>query len=276
MKIIKALVTAGGALKDGGSEAPELEGEILLRHVLNISRAELYSSLESIIDVNDYNLFLSYIERRLNKEPVAYITGHKEFYNVNIYVNRNVLIPRPETELLVEETLMLLNNVDYPLVCDVGTGSGAISIALAANHPSLKVYALDASPVCLEIAAKNIAAHRLEKRVNLLTSDLLCNLPEPVNIIVANLPYVKKSEVRNIMYEPAFALDGGIDGLNVIRNLLFQFKPYLKNTGSLLLEIGYGQKSRVAHAVKQVCPDSQLEFKNDLAGIPRLAVIKPS
>ncbi len=273
MKLADVWQQAAVTLSGAGFDLSELEAEVILRHVLKISRVELFSSLNKEIEPEKYIAFQQLLDQRLRKRPVAYITGVKEFYNVELYVDERVLIPRPETELLVEESLSIIKNKANPLVCDLGTGSGAIAVTLAVNHPKAKVYAIDISPEVLRVAGINRDKYQLEDRVVLVEGDLLSACPEPVDIIAANLPYVKSDDLALSAFEPISALDGGRDGLDIIQRLLLQFTLYLKSGGSLLLEIGCGQDVRVQAFISNRCPGYQVSVKNDLAGIPRVLIV---
>jgi release factor glutamine methyltransferase len=212
---------------------------------------------------------------------VAYIIGHKEFYGLDFYVDRRVLIPRPETELLVEKGLEIGRAAaSHPLtIADVGTGSGAIAISLAVHLPQAIIYALDASSDTLEVVALNRRCHSVEGRVHLLQGDLLSPLPKPVDLIVANLPYVSGVEwdllPRTIIaYEPRSALDGGPDGLDAIRRLLAQARSYLKPQATILLEIGAAQGAAVAVLARRHFPIATVEVVQDYAELDRMVIIE--
>jgi release factor glutamine methyltransferase len=268
------LKRASAILARAGLDSPIFESEVLLRHILKCTRAEFYSSLNSTISSREEKSLAEFIDRRLQGEPVSYITGKKEFYNLSLCVDRHVLIPRPETEMLVDEGLYLLQTIKEPVVCDLCTGSGAIAIALASNHPSVRIYATDISSQCLAIARANCSKYGLTDRVQLLESDLLSALPEPVDLILTNPPYVKQSDLAGLPFEPVLALDGGEDGLEVIRRLSSQFTGHLKPGGYLLMEIGYGQSEAVSRLLRNDNPPATINIKNDLAGIPRLVIVQ--
>jgi len=230
------------------------------------------------------------IERRARHEPVAYIVGYKEFYGLDFHVDRRVLIPRPETELLVERAIELASGIrdrDYGLgvdsliLADVGTGSGAVAVSLAVNLPQAMVYAIDASAEALEVAAINCCRHAVEDRVHLLQGNLLDPLPMPVNLIVANLPYVREDELAELppeikCYEPLSALDGGPDGLSYIRHLLAQAEGYLKPGGAILLEIGARQGKAVLDLARCHFPKADIEVSQDYAGLDRIVIVRRS
>ena len=186
-----------------------------------IDRIQLYLDLDRELSPEKDEAFRQLLERRLSGEPAAYITGHREFYGLDFYVDPRVLIPRPESELLVEKALGLAQEHTLSTIADVGTGCGAIAISLALKLPQAKIYATDISAPALEVARFNCQKHGVQK-ICLLQGDMLDPLPEPVDLIVANLPYVRESELAGVRFEPRLALDGGSDGLGKIRRLCRQ------------------------------------------------------
>jgi len=258
-------ILAGNNIEDAA-----LECELLLRHTLRISRVQLYSDLDHEISPEQEETFQHLIERRLNGEPTAYITGHREFYGLDFYVDPSVLIPRPESELLVEKALELAQNHTAPTIAEIGTGCGAIAVSLALNLPQAKVYATDISSPALKVALSNCQKHGVANRIRLLQGDMLDPLPEPVDIIVTNLPYVKESEINAEGFEPSLALNGGSDGLEKIRRLCLQLSNKLYPTGCLLLEIGQGQSRAVANFLHSLFPSAKIETTPDLSGIERV------
>ena len=254
-------------------EDASLEGEILLRHVLGMNRAELYSSLDREIESDQEDVFWNLVQRRVSGEPTAYITGHKEFYSLDFYIDRRVLIPRPETELLVEKALELAQTRDISVIADIGTGCGTIAISLARLLPRLKVYATDVSADALEVARINSRKHGVVENVKLLQGDMLEPLPESVDLIVANLPYVTGEEIsRSALadFEPLVALDGGVDGLDRIAQLCEQAAEKLKCNGCISLEVGLGQSHAVVDLVHQHFTSASVEVVPDLQGIERV------
>jgi release factor glutamine methyltransferase len=270
MTLKEALTRTRQALLANGTSDVSLEGELLLRHALKISRVQLYQDLERPLDPGQEETLWRLVGRRLKGEPTAYITGHREFYGLDFYVNSSVLIPRPESELLVGKLLGMASNDAQPVIADIGTGSGAIAISLAVNLLQTKVYATDISALALEVARVNCQKHGVANRVRLLCGDLLEPLPEPVDFIVANLPYVKQREVEAGGFEPALALDGGRDGLDKIRRLCRQVGSRLKPGGCLILEVGQGQKVEVTSLLHKLFPGARIETTPDLAGIDRV------
>ena len=247
-----------------------LEGELLLRQALGLSRTQLYSTLEHEIDPEQEAAFRQMVQLRLDGEPSAYITGRREFYGLDFVVDPDVLIPRPESELLVEKTLSLAGNHKAPVIADIGTGCGAIAVSLAVNLPRARIYATDISATALEVAAVNCRKHEVVNRIRLLCGNMLEPLPEPVDFIVANLPYVKLSDIDNRCPEPLLALDGGADGLEKIKRLIHQVEGNLNPGGCLLLEMGLGQRAAITSLLHRLFPTAGLEVTPDLSGIDRV------
>ena len=280
MTIKQALTRARETLLTNRIEDASLESEVLLRHALRLSRVQLYTELEREPGTAEEQDFWRLIERRLDREPTAYITGHREFYGLDFYVNPTVLIPRPESELLVERALAWAKNRAVSAIADVGTGCGAIAISLALNLPQTQIYATDISTAALRVAHLNCRKHGVTDRVSLLAGDMLNLLPEPVDLIVANLPYVRKSElpqVNTLDFEPVLALNGGADGLEKIHRLGTQLNGKLHPGGCLLLEIGQGQRGAVTTFLTNLFPLARIEITPDLSGIDRVvSLILPS
>ena len=273
MTLRQALSCAREILVANNIEDASLESELLLRHTLNISRVQLYQDLDHELSLKQEQTFWNLIRRRLRHEPTAYITGHREFYGLDFYVNPHVLIPRPESELLVEMVLSLAQNHRVATIAEVGTGCGAIAISLGLHLPQTKIYAIDVSASALKVALINCRKHGVVNRIHLLQGDMLDPLPEPVDLIVANLPYVKKAELPRTSpakFEPLLALNGGSDGLQKIRRLCRQVENKLHPTGYLLLEIGQGQGRAVTALLHNLFPYAKIEVVPDLGGIDRV------
>jgi release factor glutamine methyltransferase len=266
----QALSRARGILTQKNIDDAPLEGELLLRHVLGISRTQLYLDLDRRLSPEQEEAFRQLVKRRLNGEPIAYITGHREFYGLDFYVDPRVLIPRPESELLVEEALSLAQNYPLSTIAEVGTGSGAIAISLALELPETRIYATDISASALEVARLNCQKHGVADRVYLLQGNMFDPIPEPVDLAVANLPYVRKSQLAGEMFEPLLALDGGSDGIEKIRQLCRQADGKLRPGGFLLLEIGQGQGKAVATLLNTLFPGGKVKLTADLSGIERV------
>jgi release factor glutamine methyltransferase len=281
-----ALVAARAHLGDAGSPTPRLDAEVLLAHVLGRDRSWLLAHPEASLD--ELEGWTDALARRASGEPIAYIRGFKEWRSLRIRTDARALIPRPETELLAEaaiaEIATRLTRDHAPIVAwEVGTGSGAIAVALALRfRPAallsrLRLVASDLSPEALELAAENLAAHAVDAVVDLACADLLApagaTLPRP-DVVVANLPYVPSAEVEagagSLAHEPRQALDGGSDGLDVVRRFLADLPSRTAPGASVLLEIGAGQ----ADAVRGLAPaGASVTTTADLAGIERVVRI---
>ncbi len=270
MTLKQALTRARGILAENNIEDTPLESELLLRHALKISRTQLYLDLDHELSHEQEEALWQLAERRRNGEPTAYITGHRQFYGLDFYVDPRVLIPRPVSELLVEIALKLAQNHPPSTIADIGTGCGAIAISLALELPEVKIYATDISTPALEVARLNCQKHRVIDRVHLLHGDMLDPILEPFDLIIANLPYVKKSELAGMKFEPRLALDGGSDGMQRIRQLCRQASSKLSADGSLLLEIGQGQREAITTFLHSLFPDGEIEVVPDLSGIDRV------
>jgi len=273
MMLDRVLLKARENLARRSIEDAGLEAELLLRQVLGMSRVELYQDFHRELSPRAEADFGRLIERRLSGEPVAYLTGHREFYGLDFYVDPAVLIPRPETELMIEMALDIARKRPVSKVADIGTGSGAVAVALAVNLPQVKIYATDVSPAALRIARLNCRRHGVADRVCLLEGDLLEPLPEPVDLIAANLPYVTEREVQRqglAAFEPELALNGGCDGLTEVRRLCRGLGERLRDGGTLLLEVGMGQSRAVAEFLGGLFPLAEIEITPDLRGIDRV------
>ncbi len=277
MQLQVALAQAAAMLEKAGIEEPRLDAEVLLTHALGITRAQLLAHPQRQLSSTELTGYRQLIERRARREPLAYIVDHKEFYGLDFFVDPRVLIPRPETELLVEKAIEI--SQPQPVIADVGTGSGAIAVSLAVHLPQALIYATDASSVALEVAARNCRRHGVQDRVHLLQGRLLEPLPGPVDLIVANLPYVSEVEWAQLppeirCYEPREALYGGPDGLDHIRRLLAQAGNYLRPEGSILLEIGATQSEAVVALARHHFPMARAQIIKDYAGLDRVVMVR--
>jgi release factor glutamine methyltransferase len=265
-----------------GVENPRLNVELLLSHVLKKKRLELYLEFERELDEQTLEKLRELVKRRAAGEPIQYITGTTEFFGLEFFVDKRVLIPRPETEILVAEVLQELKNRGKILqkIVDVGTGSGAIAVALAKNLPeNAEIFALDVSADALEVAKSNAKKHGVEKNVRFLKSDLLQNLPSDLraDAIVTNPPYIATEELASLpkevgAFEPKAALVGGSRGLEVIGRLVAQSHAILaRGEGFLALEIGAGQAADVAQILAEH-GFNVAKIVKDLAGHERVVV----
>jgi len=280
--IREAIEQATQSLILANQDNAKLDAQVLLSYVLHVERSSLYTYPEQLLTLEQIQLFRDLIERRSQGEPVAYLVGHKEFYGLDFLVDKRVLIPRPETELLVDVALnvcrKMLDAGQVPVIADIGTGSGIIPITLAVLEPRLPcVYACDISVDALDVASVNCHRHHVEERVRLLQGDLLEPLPEPVDVVTANLPYVGTDELEDIppgvkAYEPHLALFSGPLGLDLILRFFqsIQQSQKLKAGASLLLEIGYRQMDALTSILRDTLPQATLTFTKDLAGWNRV------
>jgi release factor glutamine methyltransferase len=281
MTIATVLGTAVERLNRVGCNTPQLDAEVLLAHTLNQDRTWLYTHFTAQLQAERQEQFFKLIARRSQREPVAYIVGHKEFFGLEFLVDSATLIPRPETELLVE-TALQLTSPDEPLtIADVGTGSGCIAISLATRLQAAIVFALDISAGALQVARHNAQRNQISNSITFLLGNLLEPLSAPVDLIVSNPPYVSQAELKAPLtppevnqYEPRLALDGGHDGLGLIRQLLLQAKQKLNPKGRLLVEIGSGQGQAVRQLALGCFPRADIQLKQDLAGLDRLLVVQ--
>ena len=276
MTLKQALSHAREILAANNIEDAPLECELLLRHTLKINRTQLYLDLNLKLSPKHEETFWHLIERRLNGEPTAYITRHREFYGLDFYVDTRVLIPRPESEILVEKALNQAQNRSISTIADIGTGCGAIAVSLALNLPQAKIYATDVSASTLEVALLNCQKYGVTNRICLLQGDMLDPVPEPVDLIVANLPYVKESELlqmHSVNFEPLLALNGGSNGLEKIFQLCRQVSDKLHSDGCLLLEVGQGQGRAVTTFLHNLFPSARIEVAPDLSGIDRVVSV---
>ena len=265
----QALSQARQTLAENSIADASLEGELLLRHTLKISRVQLYLDLNRELSPGQEKTLRQLIKRRLKDEPSAYITGHREFYGLDFYVNPTVLIPRPESELLVEKAINLAQHRAIAAIAEIGTGCGAIAISLALNLPQTRIYATDISAPALKVAMRNARRHGVEDRICLLEGDMLAPLPEPVDLIIANLPYVREAELPPTG-EPPLALNGGAEGLDKVYQLCRELSSKLHPRGSALLEIGQGQGKPVAALLGSLFPSARIEVTPDFSGIERV------
>lgn len=282
------LTDAVERLQRSGSPSPRLDAELLLSHALGRDRAWLHAHPEAAVASDVEAIFAGWVRRRETGEPIAYIRGFKEWFSLHVAVDPRALIPRPETELLAESAIheiaaRLVRDAAPIVAWDVATGSGAIALAIALRFRAalalrrLRLVASDVSPEALELAAENLAGHGAADRATLACADLLDpaggQLPIP-DFVVANLPYVATAEVDagtgSLAFEPRAALDGGRDGLDVVRRLLAQLPDRLAPGGVALLEIGAGQAAAVRAAIDDVPLRAVVTALPDLAGIDRV------
>ena len=296
-RVSDLLAAATDRLKDSGTETSRLDAEVLLGHVLGVDRSTLAAHPETVLSTGQLDAFEVSLSRRETGEPVAYIRGLKEFYGAAFSVDSRVLIPRPETETLVELALVRITadltgapraaGADPYLVWDVGTGSGAIPVAIAHElrrrgyGEAVRFLASDLSGDARDVATINVVSHGLAHLFTFAEGDLVDVAPAPrgpVDLLLANLPYIPSALLPDLPvaagFEPVEALDGGPDGLDLIRRLLVSLPDVLDPGGAALLEIGGDQGDLVIEAVKVALPDWRCTIHDDLSGSPRVAQLQ--
>ncbi|WP_299976397.1 peptide chain release factor N(5)-glutamine methyltransferase [Desulfobacula sp.] len=288
--IIKILVWTESYFKDHSIDSPRLTAQMLLAHSLGIKRLDLYLQHDRPLQKNELSDFKALIRRRIQNEPVAYIIGEKGFFESDFKVASEVLIPRPDTETIVEEALKVLNacqgNLKSKTVLELGTGSGAIIVSLAKAAPDHLYFASDISVMALSIAKKNaekIAPKIINEKIHFFAGDWFSSLKAipRFDLIVSNPPYIPTKDIQNLQpeirqFEPIIALDGGRDGLACLRSILDGAHRYLVPGGIILLEMGFDQKEGVQNISKQYLQYQSIEFIRDLAGHSRVVLIKKS
>ncbi len=273
--LAQVLAAATARLSQAGLAATSLQdAQLLLMHVLGCDRTHLLAYPERIVTHAELASYDELISRREKHEPVQYITGRVEFYGLALRVDRNVLIPRPETEHLVEALLARISPAEHAEIVDIGTGSGAVAIAIARSRPNVTVTATDISPSALAVARANAEAHNLAARISFIQTDLLAGIASGVfDAVVSNPPYVGEEDRATLArqvheYEPATAFFAGPDGFDIYERLIPEAERVLKPSGWLLMEIGYGQQSRIAELLAGW---NDVSFVADLQEIPRVA-----
>ncbi|HSE84737.1 MAG TPA: peptide chain release factor N(5)-glutamine methyltransferase [Candidatus Binatia bacterium] len=281
LSIRGALLWGAQVLGEVGLENHRLDAEVLLRHVLDVEKEQLYLNADAPISAGQEAKFRELLLRRSRREPVAYITGHKEFWSLDFIVTPAVLIPRPETELLVEVALQHVREFtsgSSVTVLDVGTGSGVISVCLAKEEPVTKIVAVDISPVALDVARLNAGRHGVADRIRFLSGDLFAPV-KPVagtfDVIVSNPPYIPTGDLAMLapeirQWEPIPALDGGARGIDAYRRIIGEGHNYLAPGGSIVLEIGADMGSAVAEFFSRSGCYGPVSLYQDYAGKDRV------
>jgi release factor glutamine methyltransferase len=262
----------------GLSETPTLEAQVLAAAVLDISRTRVVTYPETVLAEKQMDALEDLLARRLNGEPLPYLIGKWEFFGLEFFVSPAVLIPRPETELLVEEALSWLKlHPERRTAADIGTGSGCIAVSLAVSCPGLNVFAGDLSRPALQVAWRNVRHHQAEGQVSLYQGSLLECIAVKLDLLCANLPYIPTAKAAGLevaRYEPFLALAGGPDGLDLIRRLLDQARSHMAPGGLILLEIEAGQAEPALVLARACFPGATAWVLNDLASLARLLVIE--
>jgi len=257
-----------------------LDAEVLLCHILNCERIDLIINKDKVLDKKSVSLFFDYVKRRANNEPVSYITKTKEFMSLEFDVEEGILIPRPDTEILVEEIINLYKDKSSKIL-DLCTGSGAIAVSLAHYLKNTSLTAVDKYDICLEITKKNAIKHNVDKRINIIKKDVLkpLSIDDDFDCIVSNPPYIKSDVLTTLPvdvrdYEPIYALDGGNDGLIFYKKITDFAKSKLKPGGILAYEIGYDQAESVKDLIKRTNSFEEIKIINDLSGLNRVIIAK--
>lgn len=281
MTIKQALNKGMMILKSNKIETPKLKARLLLQYILKKPRQYIivYDN-EEIGKKEQFEYFVN-IEKLTKGIPLQHITHTQEFMKMDFYVNQNVLIPRPDTEVLVEEVIKIANRFQNPVILDLCTGSGAIGISIAKNVKNAKIYAIDISENALEVAKKNAKNLEVEEQITFIKSDLFEQIKNiKFDIIVSNPPYIKKEEINHlseeVQKEPQIALNGGIDGLDFYRKIVNQGIDYLKLGSYLCFEIGYDQKIDVVEIIEKENKYINTYCKKDLYGNDRIIITKVS
>lgn len=280
-----ALVLGVERLAAAGVDSPRLDAEVLLAHCLEMTREQLVIAGDLPLTLAAARGFEILLGRRLQREPIAYITGKQEFWSLDFLVTPDVLIPRPETERLIEAALLLGAEMasHQPLrVLDIGTGSGAIAVSLAKEMPTALIYATDISPAALAVARRNALRHRVADRMRFFCGDMLAALGEKIarfDLLVSNPPYIRRAEIDTLEpevrdWEPRGALDGGADGLNFYRLIAAQAWRYLNSNGAVVLEIDAAVGFEVAALFQQAERYREVAILQDYSGRDRVVVAK--
>ena len=275
MTIAEALDIFADRLSRSGVPEPRKDAATLLSHTIGHDQIFLIAHSETKLSTDDEKQLMSLIERRARREPIQYITGHQEFYRLDFVVTPDVLIPRPETEFLVEEATKILRGKDNPRFCEIGVGSGCISVAMLRELPSATAVGVDISGAALTVAHENAVKHRVGDRLELIISDVFDRVgSELFDAIVSNPPYVPVSDVESLQaevrdYEPAVALTDGKTGLTIIERIVREAPSHLNQTGSLLIEIGFDQADKV-RAMFDPAVWAKVNLVPDLQAIPRI------
>jgi release factor glutamine methyltransferase len=267
-------------LAECGSPSPRLDAEVLLMHLLKTDRLQLLTHSEKILTEAEVAGYARWVERRCQGEPVSYIVGEKEFWSLLFEVNRDVLIPRPETECLIEEVLgRPVPGANEPLIIDIGTGSGAIGVVLAQEIPAARVVATDISSGALEVARRNAIRHSVADRMEFIQGDLCATTTGAFDIIVSNPPYIADAAYPLLpegirAFEPRQALIAGPEGVDFHRRIIGEGARRLKGGGWIFLEIGEGQQGLVEALFREMGVYEEIRFRKDYGGIERVAVAR--
>ena len=272
MKIKEALYACINNLKENNIDEAHSKARRLLAFTLNVPKEYLIINNEKELSKQDFEYYKNYITRLINGEPIQYIIGKQEFMGIEFNVNKDVLIPQPDTEILVEETIKIAKKYNKPKVLDLCTGSGAIAVSIKKYIPEAEVFASDISIKALQLAKIN----NIDNNINFIESNLFENINNEFDIIVSNPPYIRTEEIKSlskeVQNEPLIALDGGQDGLNFYRDIIKQAHNYLKSNGKLCLEIGDEQKDAITQILKSNFNYTNIKYYKDLQGNDRVII----
>ncbi len=263
------------SLRESHVENPELESSLLLSKAIGIKAVDIFAYPERKVELDKVEEFRRLLERRLKREPVAYILSEKEFYSRPFIVSPDVLIPRPETEILIEEALIVTKSISHPLVVDAGTGSGCIAVTIGCEREDARIFATDISFEALLVAGENSKRHRVIERISLVRTDFLSGFKEDsIDIVLSNPPYVNESDFSKLEsnvkdFEPKASLLGGKDGLNCIRKIVHQAGMVLKKGGWCIVEVG-ANKSESVSEIFDFVGFRDVSYVKDLSGIERV------
>ena len=279
MTIKQALTKGTIILKSNNISSPKLKARLLLQFVLNKKREQLIIYDNEQITREQEKVYIKNLEKLIEGVPLQHITNTQEFMKMNFYVNSDVLIPRPDTEILVEEVIKISREYENPVILDLCTGSGAIAVSLAKYIPNAKVYASDISKNALEVARTNAQNNEVESKIEFIESDLFEKIKNiKFDIIVSNPPYIKTEIINTldveVQQEPIIALDGGDDGLDFYRRIVEEGYQYLKLGSYLCLEIGYDQKIDVIEIIENSKKYEKAYCQKDLYGNDRVIITK--
>ncbi len=276
MNLQQILNKASSKLKLKNIKSYKLDSELLLAKTLNVSREEVLLNLNKKIEQSEIKKFSYYINLRNQYKPVAYIINYKFFWKYKFFVNKDVLIPRPETELIIEQTLSILSKKSKKNILEIGTGSGCVAVSLIKERPNCRIVAIDKSPKAIKVAKKNAEIHHVGKKINFLNIDVDKYFSNKYDIIISNPPYITNSELLSLdkdvkLNEPKIALSGGFSGLEIFFKIINKCNRLLKNNGMLILEIGHKQGNKLKQYLKSK-GFNKFKIYKDLSGKNRCLI----
>jgi len=282
LTISKAIALSTDYLRKKGFPQARLEAELLLAKILSTNRLQLYLKFDQILNEEQKSAYREILKRRMEYEPIAYILGEREFLSRPFFVDRSVMIPRPETELLVETAIDILRDLrqkknETLKVFEIGVGSGIISISIALENIDVEVVGSEISEKALTIAKKNAERHKVLNKIRFIKGNLFVDIKEKFDLIVSNPPYISEKDRDSLskdvlVWEPHSALFAGEDGLFLIRKIISDSSDYLIESGFLVFEIGFGQDKEVQSLIEKTPDLKFLKIRKDLAGIPRVVI----